>query len=52
MSDRSRLRLQFEAIEDLDLAIEHLPGVLGRLLSVAPDAAAARQIGAQPSGGR
>ena len=38
LSDRSRLRLQFETIEDLNLALEHLPGVLGHSLSVALDA--------------
>ena len=45
LGDKSRLRLQFETIEDLALALEQLPGVLGDALSVAREAAPERARG-------
>lgn len=39
MRGNSRLRLQFETIQDLELALEQLPAVLGQSLSVAPEVA-------------
>ena len=39
LAGKSRLRMQFETLQDLALALEQLPGVLGDSLSVALDAA-------------
>jgi hypothetical protein len=39
LGDKSRLRLQFETTHDLNLALEHLPSVLGNSLSAALDTA-------------
>ena len=37
LGEKSQLRLQFQTIQDLNLALEQLPGVLGHSLSVALD---------------